>query len=50
MNNPLLQTIEALAKDSGILPAEALLAELESEVAAATDELNALLQAEQGGV
>jgi CheY-like chemotaxis protein/HPt (histidine-containing phosphotransfer) domain-containing protein len=44
------EQIEALAKDSGILPAEALLAELESEVAAATDELNALLRTEQGAV
>src|SRR5213078_4601355 len=37
------EEIEALAKDDGILPAEALLAELEAEVAAATNELNELL-------
>ena len=44
------EEIEARAKDNGILPAEALLAELETEVAAATRELKALLQAEQGAV
>jgi hypothetical protein len=36
------------ARDNGILPAEALLAELESEVAAATVDLSALVSAEQG--
>jgi two-component system sensor histidine kinase/response regulator len=42
------EEIEALARGNGILPAEALLAELESEVAAATVELSALVRAEQG--
>jgi HPt (histidine-containing phosphotransfer) domain-containing protein len=42
------EEIEALARDNGILPAEALLAELESEVAAATGDLSALVKAEQG--
>jgi HPt (histidine-containing phosphotransfer) domain-containing protein len=42
------EQIEALAKDDGILPAEALLAELEAEVAAAAGELNALLKAAEG--
>jgi CheY-like chemotaxis protein len=42
------EEIEALARDNGILPAEALLAELESEVAAATVDLRALVKAEQG--
>jgi CheY-like chemotaxis protein/HPt (histidine-containing phosphotransfer) domain-containing protein len=44
------EEIEARAKDNGILPAEALLAELETEVAAAISELKALLHAEQGAV
>jgi HPt (histidine-containing phosphotransfer) domain-containing protein len=44
------EEIEALAKDNGILPTDALLAELEDEVAAATNELNALLQTEQRAV
>jgi HPt (histidine-containing phosphotransfer) domain-containing protein len=44
------EEIEALARDDGILPTAAVLAELEDEVAAATTELNALLQAEQGAV
>ena len=44
------EEIEARAKDNGILPAEALPAELETEVAAAISELKALLHAEQGAV
>jgi signal transduction histidine kinase/CheY-like chemotaxis protein/HPt (histidine-containing phosphotransfer) domain-containing protein len=42
------EEIEMSARDNGILPAEALLAELESEVAAATVDLSALVRAEQG--
>jgi signal transduction histidine kinase/CheY-like chemotaxis protein/HPt (histidine-containing phosphotransfer) domain-containing protein len=42
------EEIEMSARDNGILPAEALLAELESEVAAATIDLSALVRAEQG--
>jgi len=42
------EEIEALARDNGILPAEALLADLESEVAAATGNLSALVKAQQG--
>jgi HPt (histidine-containing phosphotransfer) domain-containing protein len=38
--------IEALARDNGILPAEAVLAALESELAAATRDLNELTEAE----
>jgi len=43
------EEIEALARDNGILPSEALLAALEAELAAATDELKALAGAEQRG-
>jgi HPt (histidine-containing phosphotransfer) domain-containing protein len=41
------EEIEALARDNGILPSEALLAALEAELTAATDELKALAGAEQ---
>ena len=42
------EEIEMSARDNGILPAEALLAELESEVAAATVDLSALVRADEG--
>jgi signal transduction histidine kinase/CheY-like chemotaxis protein/HPt (histidine-containing phosphotransfer) domain-containing protein len=42
------EEIEVSARDNGMLPAEALLAELESEVAAAIVDLSALVRAEQG--
>ena len=41
------EEIEALARDNGILPSEAILAALETELTAATDELKALAGAEQ---
>jgi two-component system, sensor histidine kinase and response regulator len=41
------EEIEALARDNGILPSAALLAALEAELTAATDELKALAGAEQ---
>jgi CheY-like chemotaxis protein/HPt (histidine-containing phosphotransfer) domain-containing protein len=44
------EEIEALARDNGILPAEALLTALETELAAATGALNELLMADQGTV
>jgi hypothetical protein len=43
------EEIEALARDNGILPSAALLAALEAELTAATDELKALAGAEQKG-
>jgi two-component system sensor histidine kinase/response regulator len=42
------EEIEALARDSGILPTEAVIAALEGEVVAAIGELNRLVGAEQG--
>jgi two-component system, sensor histidine kinase and response regulator len=44
------EEIEALARDNGILPSEALLAALEAELRAATDALKALAGAEQSVV
>src|SRR5437763_1500715 len=41
------EELEALARDNGILPSEAILAALETELTAATDELKALAGAEQ---
>ncbi|MBV8493033.1 MAG: Hpt domain-containing protein [Alphaproteobacteria bacterium] len=42
------QEIEALARDNGILPGEAVIAALEAEVAAAATELNELAAAVHG--
>ena len=42
------EEIEALARDNGILPNEAVIAALAGEVVAAIGELNRLVSAEQG--